>query len=258
MTMATEGLSDPSTAPDLRYLERREPIVFPESEKVPETQLHLDLRTLLYQLLQDALVPQATVGSDQFVYFDAEDPSRCLAPDVYVRRVPSGQRVRTWKVWERGAPEVAVEIVSYSDAPKRPWSEKLANYRQIGVSELVRFDPESAEQPLRVWDRVEGALVERQVNGSVAASLVLEFEWIVAEAEGMPRALRIAQGDRLVPTRREAVVAQAAARQAAETRADAEQEARRVEQEARRALDARVRELEAELRRRDEGGTTSS
>ncbi len=253
MTMATDGLSEPSAAAEpLRYRERREPIVFPEFEKVPETQLHLDLRTLLYQLLQDALGPQATVGSDQFLYFDAEDPSRCLAPDVYVRREPALERVRTWKVWERGAPEVAVEIVSDSDAPERPWNEKLALYRKVGVSELLRFDPMNEAAPLRMWDRVDGALVERQVDGSVAVSLVLELDWVVAEAEGMVRALRIARGGQLVPTRREAIALQTDAREAAERRAEAEQEARRLEQEARRASEARVRELEAELRRRAE------
>lgn len=54
-------------------------IRFPESLEVPETQLHLLCRTILYQLLSDELGERATVCSDQFVYLDAEDPSQVLA-----------------------------------------------------------------------------------------------------------------------------------------------------------------------------------
>ncbi len=93
-----------SNAARPRYDEQLTPIVFPESATVPESQLHLDLRTLLYHLLQDALGEAFTMGSDQFVYFDASDPSACLAPDVYVGLSPTAERIRTWKVWERGAP----------------------------------------------------------------------------------------------------------------------------------------------------------
>lgn len=87
MSMAGPNPSGSPTA-QLRYMEQRAPIHFPESAKVPETQLHLDLRTLLYHLLQAALGRAATVGSDQFMYFDAEDPRQVLTPDVYVRRTP--------------------------------------------------------------------------------------------------------------------------------------------------------------------------
>jgi hypothetical protein len=199
MTMASQlpNQSDP----ELRYIEQREPIVFPCQADVPETQLHLELRTLLYQLLQDALGEQATVGSDQFVYFDAEDPSRCLAPDAYVRRVRAEGFVRSWKVWERGAPEVAVEIISDDDAGPAAWQKKLSRYRTLGVSELVRFDPEDAERPLRVWNRHDGPLVERQVQGGRASSRVLDLVWVVAPLEAMPIALRIERDGVLVASR---------------------------------------------------------
>jgi hypothetical protein len=44
---------------------------------VLETQLHFELRILLYQLLCDHLGLDATVGSDQFVHYDAADPALC-------------------------------------------------------------------------------------------------------------------------------------------------------------------------------------
>lgn len=197
---------------------------------MPESQLHLDLRTLLYHLLSDYLGLDATVGSDQFVYYDAADPKRVVAPDVFVRLDPRGERIRSWKTWERGAPEVAVEIISESDGGEPNWQQKLRSYRSIGVNELVRFDPEaSPSSRLRIWDRTDGALMERAVVGDCAASSVLALHWIVAGAEGLPTALRIADEQGLVvPTH---------------------YEARKAEAEARRAAEARIRELEAELQR---------
>jgi Uma2 family endonuclease len=234
MAMTSQPTSPASERP--RYLEQRAPILFPESAEVPETQLHLNLRTLLYLLLQDALGDGVTVCSDQFVYFDAEDPSRCLAPDAFVRRVAPTELVRTWKVWERGAPEVAVEIVSDADAGELPWDRKLSHYRHLGVTELLRFDPADNKRPLRIWDRVQGALVERELSGQSERSLVLPIEWVVAAADNLPRALRIQRDGTLVPTVREAERLQ--------------REALENERFAKEAAEARVQELEAELRQR--------
>ena len=222
---------------ELRYVEQRAPIVFPVSEKVPESQLHVLLRMLLYSLLRSAFGKSFTVCSDQFVYFDAENPKQCLAPDAFVRRVAQTEFVRSWKVWERGAPELAVEIVSDSDARDVPWERKMARYRQLGVSELVLFHPESEQRALRVWDRVQGTLVEREVSNERARSLILPIEWVVAPADDwLPRALRFERDGELVLTDQEAL-------QAAR---DAEEAAR----SATEAAEARIRELEAELRRR--------
>jgi Uma2 family endonuclease len=223
-----------------RYLETPQRIDFPSEAMVPETQLHLELRTLLYQLLCDYLGLNATVGSDQFVYYAADDPKQCLAPDAFVRVQPPGEDITSWKTWERGAPEVAVEIVSESDAPELPWQEKLFRYGRLGVKEVIRFDCRVAPgKRLRVWDRVDGSLTERVVTNDIAPSLVLNLTWVVGEAESRPVTLRIATdelGTQRVPTRNEARRVEA--------------EARRVEAEARRAAEARILELEAELKRR--------
>lgn len=194
---------------EVRYVRAPEPLVFPEQAEMPESQLHLDLRTLLYHLLRDHLGDRYTVGSEQFVYWDAADPRKCLSPDAYVRATPAGAPVQTWKTWERGAPDVAVEIISESDAGEPAWQEKLGQYRALGVRELVRFDPRMAVGPrLRVWDRVAEDLVERALDGNGARSLVLDLQWCVAPAEGYDATLRIARGEPpvLLPTREEARV----------------------------------------------------
>jgi len=233
--------TDSSLGDRPRYVEPHVPVVFPEAADVPETQLHLELRTILYLLLSDHLGPALTVGSDQFVYFDADNPKQRLAPDVYVRLAPRGAPIRSWKTWERGAPELAVEIISDDDRAPEVWSAKLQRYRQMGVAELVRFDPESvSDAKLRIWNRVDGALVEREISDARAPSLILEMDWILAPADGFEVALRIATGE--------------SSRQPAPTRAEArrvEAEARKIEAEARRTAEARVRELETELATRE-------
>jgi Uma2 family endonuclease len=210
--------------------------VFPDEALVPETQLHLELRTILYQLLRDFLGDSVTVACDQFVYWVADDPSEVLAPDACVRRAPADGLLKSWKTWERGAPEVAVEIVSESDSSEAAWRDKLGRYRRVGVSELVRFDA-SASPPgrLRVWDRLDGDLVEREVEGEAALSTVLPCAWVVAPADDLPVALRLRSAGAdaaLVATRAEA------RRQEAEARRQERAEA-----------GARVAALEAELAR---------
>jgi Uma2 family endonuclease len=92
-----------------------------------------------------------------------------LAPDVFVRVEPRGELIRSWKVWERGAPDVAIEIVSDWDAPAASWQQKLQRDRQLGVRELLRFDPQAKpEHQLRVWDRVGDVLCERQLDPTPA------------------------------------------------------------------------------------------
>jgi Uma2 family endonuclease len=209
---------------------------FPVEAEVPESKRHLELRTLLYQLLKLAFSQVAAVGCDQFVYWDATDPRACLAPDAFVRLGQPDDLFQSWKAWERGAPDVAVEIVSDSDQRGPDWREKLARYGALGVSELVRFDPDAKAQPLRLWDRVGAELVERQIHGASAQSRVLGGFWVVVEQPGTGLALRLSRDERgleLLPT-------------------PVELEARRADAtaEALRGAERRVAELEAELKRR--------
>jgi hypothetical protein len=171
-----------------------------------------------------------------------------LAPDAFVRLGTPDTHFKSWKVWERGAPELAVEILSDSD-DGTSWDSKLSSYARLGVRELVAFDPESAARQLRVWDRLDGDLVERELLHASAASNVLPGHWVVVEHPECGPALRLSRDSSgtdlfLTPTEAEAE----ARRNEAEARRN-EAEARRNEAEARRAAEARVGELEAELSR---------
>jgi Uma2 family endonuclease len=218
----------------VRHVREPRPIHFPEEEEVLEGKTHLILRTFLFWLLRYALGPEHSVGSDQFVYWAANNPRRCLAPDVFVKLGVPDTSFGSWKTWERGgAPDLALEIISPNEGDGVPWEEKLQRYHELGTKELVRFDPEEAEgHRLRVWDRVDDDLLERVVSADSTPCLTLGLIWLVRPVDGEPVGLRLVEEDgRLLETREE------------------------VEARGRAQAEARVRELEAQLARLKSGQT---
>lgn len=244
---------------------------FPVSAEVPETTWHLRLRTLVYLFLKHAFEDVAIIGSDQFVYWDPTNPRACLAPDAFVRFGSKNEDFGCWKAWERGAPHVAVEIISDSDAGDASWQEKLERYRRLGVSELVRFDHQTPEQPLRIWDFAGDDLLERRLFEPWAESRHLGGYWRPVEAANGDLSLRLSrdeQGLQLFLTPEEhharerrleaerhqlterALQRESEARQRESEARQRESEARQRESEALRAAQRRIAELEAELRRK--------
>jgi Uma2 family endonuclease len=240
-----------------RYCRTPAPLYFPATEKVPETKENMERRTALYQSVKRELAASATIGSDQFVYWDATSTKKRLAPDVFVRLGQPDETFRVWKTWERGAPDLGVEIVSTADEGAPEWEEKLARYYAAGVSEIVRFDPENRTRPLRIWDLISGDLVERAHDDpDLRFCETLHLWWVIALDETLGPTLRLARdrrGRQLLPTpdevAAEAQEAEAKAR-AAETKAR-ENEAKAREAEA-RAREAETMAREAEARARGE------
>ena len=209
-----------------RYLREPEPLFFPVDEEMPETRRHLQVRTALFQSLKAAFGDRAVLGSEQFVFWDPTDPRARCAPDVMLRLGERDAPFDSWKVWERGAPHLAVEIISAADSTDKPWAAKLERYRRVGVRELVSFDPDEQDAPLRIWDFVDGDLVERdRTQPGFSACGVLGAHWCMRAEPEIGLTLRLARdpdGLDLYPTH----------------------------EEAQRAAEERVRELEAELARR--------
>jgi Uma2 family endonuclease len=264
--------------PEVRYLRAPKPIHFPEEAEMPEGFTHLVLRTFLFRLLRFALGAEHSVGSDQFVYWLATEPTRKLSPDVFVRLGTRQTSFGSWKTWEQGGvPDLGIEIVSPNEGDGMAWEDKLARYHELGIKELVRFDPEEPEgRRLRVWDRVRGDLVERQVAGDRTPCLTLGLSWTVCGVDGQPVGLRLvdlagllleapeeaeARARSLAEARAVAAEARAAieasGRETAEARAAIEASGREtaearaaIEASARETAEARVRALEEELGRR--------
>lgn len=199
------GIYSMAMPAELRYVRAPVPVHFPEAEQVPETKQHFRLRTLLYEFLALAFADRATIGSDQFLYWDPTDPKACLAPDGFVRLGQPDHLFRTWKVWERGAPQLAIEVISDSDERDSDWEAKLQRYRRVGVLELIRFDPQAIEpsRMLRIWDAIEGDLIEREPASSASASRVLPGYWLTTQDPALGPTLRLSQdelGEKLYPT----------------------------------------------------------
>lgn len=189
---------------------KRAELHFPESAEVPESKLHLELRTLLYLFLKRAFADRALVGCDQFVYWDPNDPSECLAPDACLRFGEPDVRFRSWKVWERGTPELAVELLSDSER-RSTWREKLAKYTRLGIRELVAFDAEASERKLRLWTLADGRLVERNLDVDGTESSVVPGHWLVLSHPDLGPTLRLSRDgsvDAVFRTKEEALEAE--------------------------------------------------
>lgn len=255
MAIAEHTPFDPGAWEDRRrYVRPPRPIHFPAFEEMPETNRHLELRTALYQILKHELAARATIGSDQFVYYDPTTAKKKLAPDAFVRLGVPHEPFRVWKTWRSGAPEVAAEIVSDSHEGDEDWGVKQERYRASGIAEVVRFDPDDEEQPIRVWDHVDGDLVEREPpEDGVFECESLGLFWVAVPHPSFDRMLRLArdrEGRDLLPTPEEA---EARARQE-EARARQEEARARVEAEkARDALAAEVAELRRMLEQQPSG-----
>jgi hypothetical protein len=216
-----------------RYLRLPAPLCFPVQAEMPETRRHLEQRTALFEIVRDAFGDRVTVGSEQFVYWDPTDPRQCCAPDLFVRLGMPDTRFDSWKVWERGAPELVVEIVSSSDAAEGPWERKLERLRRMGAREIVRFDVQDGERALRIWDVIDGDIVERDPSDPASSRCdTLGVHFCVCEDADLGPTLRLARN----PDGRDLLLTPSEARQ----RAD----------EARLGAERRIAELEAELSRR--------
>ncbi|HTQ06304.1 MAG TPA: Uma2 family endonuclease [Polyangiaceae bacterium] len=195
-----------------RYLREPVRLHFPVEEEVPESKVHRLIVNRLLEIVERLLERSALVSCDQFMYWDPSDPGKRLAPDLAVRLGAPAVVLQSWKIWELGAPHLAVEVVSNTDASDRNVDDKLARYRHTGVLELARFDP--SERELRFWDRIDGDLVERDPSDPEARRCdALGLYWCVIEDAALGPTLRLARfpdGRELVLTEAEAALARVA------------------------------------------------
>jgi hypothetical protein len=201
-------------ATSLRHVRPVVPLRFPseepEDEHLGQSKRHLELCAALYQMIGRVVGKDDAKGADQFVYFDATNPRRCLAPDAFVKRGVKDWSFDTWKAWENGAPDVAFELLSPSDTPER-WTfrDKLSRYRALGVRELFVADLDAPEgERLRAWDRIGNRLVERRVKKDRTPCATLGVHVLIEPVAGYDVGVRLAydaSGTRPVPTEAERI-----------------------------------------------------
>ena len=251
----------------IREIGARKAIEFPSEEPIEEhvaqTRRHSKACTTLELVIEEEC-KNVSVGGDQFMYYDPDDPAKCLAPDVFVKLGMYVKDFESWFTWERGIPDLAVEVVSESDRMKLTWAQKFERYEACGVQELVLFDPQR-DMTTRVWDRIDGKLVERAPDSKDTFECrTLGLYWTIEMDRDYGYQLRLCRdraGKVLLPTPqetvlhlREALIEERAARSSAEherliaeqKQYEAEQKLQDAEQKLRDESDVRAR-AEAEL-----------
>lgn len=158
-------------------------IVYPESDGEPmaETDLHiqliLDLRFVLREFFRNA--ERIYVGSNLLLYYVEGDPTKSVAPDLFVVRGVGKHDRRTYQLWEEGqAPNVVIEISSRKTKDDDlKWKKQL--YGWLGVREYFIFDPEYKLKPaLRAYRLHNGQFVEEAVISGRVKSEELGLELV--------------------------------------------------------------------------------
>ena len=238
-----------------------DPTHYPVDEDMGESILHKLIIEILRPLVARWLAERGTpcfVGADQFIYWVQYAPTRSVAPDLYVLPgVPVDAQVKAWKVWETGVvPSFALEVVS--DDFRKDYHDTPVRYADLGVSELIVFDPLSAALPERVrWQVFRHApqtgfsVVERSDGDRVRSeALGCWLRAVGSESELRVRLATGANGDALVPTEAEA---ERAAKEAEREAKETEREAKETERAAREAAEAEVARLRADIERMRRG-----
>jgi hypothetical protein len=253
-------------APNDADVHTEDPVVYPVTDNVGESGLQNFILRNLIALLEDYFKTNGRpvlVGGDQFFYYKQYDNRSVVAPDVYLidDEVTPQRKVLSWKVWERGGkvPTLALEIVS-SDFRKDYRREIVDRYQQLGVRELIRYDPEPDRDtrfPLSHWIRdPAGLLVPQPTPPDRVRSACFDF-WFVPQPD---QSLTLATGpngsipwstaaERETAAAREAEKAAREAAEAERTARQAEKAAREAAEAAREAAEAEVQRLRAELAR---------
>ncbi len=196
---------------------RPDPTVYPASDDMGEPTLELFVRLVLVPLLERYLAARgltAFVGSNQFLYWAQFEPTRSVAPDLYV--VP-GLAPRTQfdsiQTWQDGrVPSFALEIVSHDK--RKDYVHAPERYAELGVRELVIFDPKASKrrgvgvtwQVYRRLSKRSFVQVEATQGDRVRSKVLGCF---LREVRGQRGALELRlgvgpTGDELVPTEAEA------------------------------------------------------
>ncbi len=238
-----------------------DPTIYPVEVRVGESMLQRRIVELLRPLVEWWLNVRrgirAFVGADQFIYWRQYDPHATVAPDVYViPGVDPNLQPKSWKLWlDKVAPSLAIELVS--DEWEKDYRETPDKYDEIGVDELVVFDPDwqAHEERLRwqVFRRVgKRGLVRVEISHRDRVRLRSIRCWLRVVGEGRDQRLRLAEGpggDVLVPTAEERAAVSQQREQEAQQREQAERAAKEAERAEKETALARVRALEVELQR---------
>ncbi|MBX3208295.1 MAG: Uma2 family endonuclease [Labilithrix sp.] len=220
----------------MRAATKRRGVIYPVSDDRGEHELQRLIAELLRPMLARFLAERgvfAHAGADQFIYWAQGNPSKRVAPDIYVLPgVDQDIAIRSWKTWETNiVPSFVLELAS--DDIDKDYEDSPVLYDTLGIDELVIFDPHarpgsrSRRVRWQVYRRIRGrGFVRVAVSQSDRVRSKVLRAWLRAVGDGDAMRVRLGigpDGDELYPTEAEAERA-ARERERAEERAAAEQE----------------------------------
>jgi Uma2 family endonuclease len=228
-------------------------------ESGEQEQIIWELKQILTQLKDERRWHHLHIGSDQFFAWVEAEPLVRVSPDVYLLdEVPEPPLPASFQTWLPGheAPRLALEIVS-DDSWAKDYRDNPLKYAQLGVKELIIFDPEAASGKTKVKGRVALQVFRLEADGSFeraesgngpVKSRELEAFFVVRQVGAASRLAisRDPEGTDLVPTIEEARASERAAKER-ERKAKERERAARIEAERMQALERKAK-LEAEQR----------
>jgi len=236
-------------------------------DTVTESSWHLQAIHYLYGALRLQYRDHADVfvGSNNFVYWDQNDPEFKRAPDLYICFGARNIERASYRVWEEVVPQVVFEVTSESSKFK-DLGEKKGIYEVAGVEEYYLFDPTGDFLPGRFLAFRNSAggfrpLSKKRVN-SPRLGLDMRVEGNRLRLFQPHSSQRLLSWDEEKSARQEAEAARQgaeiacqqaeSARQKAESALQVAEAARQKEVHARQAAEERA--LRAEQRLRELGG----
>ena len=223
-------------------------VEYPSSDGKPMAENDAQALTMIYA--RNALAAwfarreDVYVSGDLLIYYEEGNPRVSIAPDVFVVYGVAKRRRMTYLLWEEGkAPDFVLEVAS-----PNTWREdegaKRQVYERLKVTEYYQYDPTGELLGTQLkGSRLSAGRYREQAAGRSDAgeptlsSAILKLDLFV-NGEGDLRFRDPATGDALLTYDQEA-----AARRAAEARAEREIARRR-------AAEARIVEMERLLRER--------
>ena len=139
-------MTAPSLKPEVDRVEQAEPVFYPIEDDEPLAESEYQLFPLVYAYwtltawFSDD--PTTWVGSDMFLYYEEGDPSKVVAPDLFVvTRTHKEERRNIFQTWVEGrVPDFILEVLSESNY-RNDLVTKFPIYRQLGVREYWMYDP---------------------------------------------------------------------------------------------------------------------
>jgi Uma2 family endonuclease len=126
------------------------------------------LYSCLYEWLKEQNRNNVFIGTDQFFAWVPDQPLIRVSPDVYLLNDPPQILPDSWQTWLPGhnPPCLAFEIVSKGNW-RKDYQDIQQKYAQLGVEELVIFDPIiAANRNLKTKKRSALQLFRRTTDGS--------------------------------------------------------------------------------------------